>query len=541
MKKTFGFKHDDVTMRKRMTRNRIIAPLVAFMLAAPCCFLLIGGCGKNNPAAPGTTVTLKGNQAFRAAAVAAYQAVGAGVSYPLRALQLASPTGSMLRSMSGTNPLSKSLGLKKPASSTEQFKFIPALNLYLTGGTEGLHGLELLFSIDSAGDQPAGKVTVTLPEGVTILSDTSVLYRSFPQSSTIDIAITGGNLPCTGNLVSKFTDQTGANTLTGTNTLTKDNVVFSLNLSLGDTGVSGSITITESGATIQATNVHGDIIGPLTCDVTINPYGWTGTGTLNLMTGSVTLNVNTGTGTSTASSDNLGNLNINYVDGTPEIVVNALSGGLTATAGTVVFGTLTDTDGNVYKTVKIGNQEWMAENLRVTRYNDGSPILLDTSSVSWDGFDTVTMSYVTTPKYCFFNNTTNADSIKKYGALYNWYVVSPTNPKKIAPVGWHVPSVSDWTVLTKFLGFKDNGRSTDTTYWHYFSLPVGERVAVGNFFINNGLNWTSTTDTTSYGYPWVSGESWIIKNQTDWAGIPAVTGFDTWKNYSGLNVRCVRD
>jgi uncharacterized protein (TIGR02145 family) len=193
----------------------------------------------------------------------------------------------------------------------------------------------------------------------------------------------------------------------------------------------------------------------------------------------------------------------------------------------------------VYKTVKIGNQEWMAENLRVTRYNDGSPILLDTSSATWYGFDTVTRSYVTTPKYCFFNNATNADSIKKYGALYNWYVVSPTNPKKIAPVGWHVPSVSDWTALTTFLGFTSlpTGvlKSTDTTYWHYFSLPSGTRIDNGDFYINVGLDWTSTADTANGGY------SWIITCQSGWAGFAAVAGWETWVKRSGLNVRCVRD
>jgi uncharacterized protein (TIGR02145 family) len=107
-------------------------------------------------------------------------------------------------------------------------------------------------------------------------------------------------------------------------------------------------------------------------------------------------------------------------------------------------GTVTDTDGNVYQTVRIGNQVWMAENLRVTKYNDGSAITLDTSGNNMDN--------ATTPKYCYYNNTTNADSIKKYGALYNWYVVSPANPKKIAPAGWHVPTDSEWTVLEKYLG-----------------------------------------------------------------------------------------
>jgi uncharacterized protein (TIGR02145 family) len=101
-------------------------------------------------------------------------------------------------------------------------------------------------------------------------------------------------------------------------------------------------------------------------------------------------------------------------------------------------GTVTDADGNVYQTVKIGNQVWMAENLRVTKYNDGSAVPLDTSTKAWAA---------STPKYCFYNNTADADSIRTYGALYNWHVVSPANLKKIAPTGWHVPSDAEWDTL----------------------------------------------------------------------------------------------
>jgi uncharacterized protein (TIGR02145 family) len=125
----------------------------------------------------------------------------------------------------------------------------------------------------------------------------------------------------------------------------------------------------------------------------------------------------------------------------------------------VCADSVTDADGNVYQAVKIGNQVWMAENLRVTKYNDESTIPFDTSSATW--------YYATTPKFCYYNNTTNADSNKKFGALYNWYTVSPANPKKIAPTGWHVPSDSEWTVLEKYL-------------------------------VLNGYNWDGTIDTSTY-------------------------------------------
>ena len=243
----------------------------------------------------------------------------------LRRCRLASPTGSTIRSLS-SNGLPK---LKRTSEVTDTLAFLPLLNLY---GGHRFNGnvLTIFFYSDSAGTQSAGNVTVTLPANTTDPLDPTS-YASYPANITIALNITGGNLPCTGNLAVSFTGGTGANTMTGTNTLTKDNVVFDLNLALDNQmNATGSVTIKESGATIEATNVKGRVYAYLTCDVKINPYGWTGTGTLNLIQGSMTVSVNTGTGTSTAASDSLGSLNINYADGTHEIVVNALSGGLTS-------------------------------------------------------------------------------------------------------------------------------------------------------------------------------------------------------------------
>ena len=124
-------------------------------------------------------------------------------------------------------------------------------------------------------------------------------------------------------------------------------------------------------------------------------------------------------------------------------------------------GTMTDADGNEYQTVKIGKQVWMAENLRTTKYNDGTEIPLVTDSTAWHPeYD----SFLTTPAYCFYRNTIDADSIKKFGALYNWYVVDSTNPKKIAPTGWHVPKNEEWDTLRNYLinnGYNWPGETTD--------------------------------------------------------------------------------
>jgi uncharacterized protein (TIGR02145 family) len=103
-------------------------------------------------------------------------------------------------------------------------------------------------------------------------------------------------------------------------------------------------------------------------------------------------------------------------------------------------GTATDIDGNVYQTVTIGTQTWMASNLRTTKYNDGTPIPNVTDNAAW--------AALLTPGVCSYNNTTSADTIGSYGLLYNWYAV---NTGKLCPSGWHVPTLVDWNNLIKFL------------------------------------------------------------------------------------------
>lgn len=118
-------------------------------------------------------------------------------------------------------------------------------------------------------------------------------------------------------------------------------------------------------------------------------------------------------------------------------------------------GTMTDQDGNVYRTVKIGDQWWMAENLRVTHYRNGDPIALVSSNSAWS--DHVTGAY------CAYNNSENQAA--KYGYLYNGFSVVDT--RNIAPAGWRVPGYEDWKTLEMHLGMsssevdKFNFRGTD--------------------------------------------------------------------------------
>ena len=97
------------------------------------------------------------------------------------------------------------------------------------------------------------------------------------------------------------------------------------------------------------------------------------------------------------------------------------------------YGMLTDIDGNIYKTVQIGNQIWMAENLRVSRYRNGDLIPNVTDNEKWGEFET--------GAWCNYDNNPNLNS--EYGKLYNWYAVADS--RNIAPAGWHVPTDAEWT------------------------------------------------------------------------------------------------
>ena len=145
--------------------------------------------------------------------------------------------------------------------------------------------------------------------------------------------------------------------------------------------------------------------------------------------------------------------------------------------------TIQDADGNFYPVIKIGNQLWLSQNLKTTKLNDGSPISLVTDNSKWKS--------LSSPAYCWLNN--DADHKEEYGALYNWYAV---DTKKLCPKGWHVPSNSDWQILTSFLGdpeftgalLKEKGNehwkntiAGATDQYGFTALPAGFRSSEGPF------------------------------------------------------------
>jgi uncharacterized protein (TIGR02145 family) len=194
-------------------------------------------------------------------------------------------------------------------------------------------------------------------------------------------------------------------------------------------------------------------------------------------------------------------------------------------------GTVTDIDGNLYKTVKIGSQWWMAENLKVTRYRNG-----DTISIVSDGAEWSSQSL---GAYCWSNN----DISKKatYGALYNWYTL--TDNRIVAPVGWHIPTDAEWTILTTFLGGDSiaGGKLKSTSGWFaegngtdisgFNAIPVGFRDYEGNFLspLGDAVFWSLTEHDTDYAFfrsLYAQGND-IIRGTT-------------YKR-EGLSVRCVQD
>jgi uncharacterized protein (TIGR02145 family) len=147
-------------------------------------------------------------------------------------------------------------------------------------------------------------------------------------------------------------------------------------------------------------------------------------------------------------------------------------------------GTVTDIDGNVYQSVRIGNQVWTVENFRATRFNDGEPIPIVTDTAKWGNFNIYSRPEPNNgdpvPQCCFYNNTTNPDTIKKFGALYNWFAVKSG---KLAPEGWRVPDSADWMEMRNYLLQNPFNEPATTEA----NLVVRSLAACTDWVISNGM------------------------------------------------------
>lgn len=195
--------------------------------------------------------------------------------------------------------------------------------------------------------------------------------------------------------------------------------------------------------------------------------------------------------------------------------------------------TVTDIDGNVYNTVKIGSQVWMVENLRTTRFNDGVQIPNVTNDSQWMN--------LSTPGYCWYDN--NISNKEIYGGLYNWYAV---NTGKLAPTGWHVPTLDEWETLINYLGGEniagDKLKETGTTHWlspntgstnesGFTALGAGVRDITFIMLLEANYIWSSTPD----GNDTQQALQLHLHQGYSWANLYSM------QKYSGFTVRCIKD
>lgn len=199
----------------------------------------------------------------------------------------------------------------------------------------------------------------------------------------------------------------------------------------------------------------------------------------------------------------------------------------------LTYGSVSDYEGNIYKTIVIGTQTWMAENLRTTVYQNGDSIPNGRNN-NWNS---------STPAYAVFENKEINNT--KYGKLYNWFAV--TDPRNLCPVGWHVPSETEMITLENFLGGTNvaGGKlKSISSLWKYpnagatnesgFSgLPGGVKEANGSFreISENGNLWTSTEEQ---GFGWQARFRYL-----------SYANKNLFKYYynknNGYAVRCVKD
>lgn len=211
--------------------------------------------------------------------------------------------------------------------------------------------------------------------------------------------------------------------------------------------------------------------------------------------------------------------------------------------------TTTDIDGNKYRIAKIGTQVWMVENLKTTKFNDGTSIPLVSDNNAW--------SALSTPGFCYYNN--DDASRATYGALYNWYTI---NTGKLAPTGWHVPTDAEWTTLENYLianGYNYDGTTIENKIAKSLSATTGWFTSIITGVTGNDLSKNNTSGFTGLpgGYIANNGTFYYIGYYGSWWSSSQYSTNNAWNRYltnsnytvrksnfnmqSGFSVRCVRD
>jgi uncharacterized protein (TIGR02145 family) len=196
-------------------------------------------------------------------------------------------------------------------------------------------------------------------------------------------------------------------------------------------------------------------------------------------------------------------------------------------------GTVADADGNTYNTVKIGTQWWTKQNLKTTRFNDFSFITSQLNISTW--------LTLTEAAYCYYES--NMAYQNTYGALYNWYTVASG---KLCPVGWHVPSTTEWDVLVAFVGGEPVAggklKEAGTTHWFIPNTSADNAfgfTALPGGYLVNSKGYGNLTQTAFFwsSTMYSSANSDYIKMEYNTAS----TFKSNMPKYGGLSVRCVKD
>ena len=227
-------------------------------------------------------------------------------------------------------------------------------------------------------------------------------------------------------------------------------------------------------------------------------------------------------------------------------------------------GKIYDIDGNEYKTVRIGNQEWMAENLRVTKYANGDAI--PTGLSDNERQNTTSGAYAIYPHGSIEGLNSDEEVVAAYGKLYNWYAVDDTSG--LCPEGWSVPSDYDWTQLIDYLvdqGFPNSNVAGGAGNALKYCLQVDSPVEGCN--TSEHPRWDS--DNTHFGFDefgfsalpsgtrWLDGSFFFVGSSGYWWSATEFGGTPAWSRYmsrfigdvyrlnygkrNGFSVRCIRD
>ena len=200
----------------------------------------------------------------------------------------------------------------------------------------------------------------------------------------------------------------------------------------------------------------------------------------------------------------------------------------------LTYGEVKDFEGNTYKTIQIGTQTWMAENLRTSTYSNGLPIENIIDHIEFGSYQN--------GAWVHFSN--NPSYNIPYGKLYNWYAVINTN--QICPSGWHIPTDSEWTTLTTFLGGESVAggkmKSTGKEYWQAPNTGATNSSGFSGLPAGSGPSDPKLGSVGSYGIWWglignVAAEPAFHRLSYNNKKIEHFNTSTSW----GLSIRCIKN